>query len=106
MAREINDAENLQVLTEELDERLGVGWLEVWPRGVWRPVDVESFRESETVLGAVLSMIQKARSDDQLLEELCPAELANHDPEDLCAYLRGLLQGLDMEAASRLVPRE
>lgn len=105
LAAELAQPENLSTLTEELQEALGAGWLEVRPADVTRPVDLEEYRDGRTVLGTALELIDKAASDDELIEELCPEELAGN-PDDATAYLRELLDGLDREAAARLVPEE
>lgn len=105
LAAELTQPENLSTLAEELQEALGAGWLEVRPAGVNRPVDLDEYRDGRTVLATALELIDRAASDDELIEELCPGELAGK-PDDATTYLRELLDGLDREAAARLVPEE
>ncbi len=97
--------ENLEVLSDELQDGLGAGWLEVRSDSVVRPVDLDAYRGGRTVLATALEIIDRADSDDALIERIRPEELANA-PEDELAYLRELLAGLDLEAAARLVPEE
>jgi len=105
LAGEIAQPENLDTLTRELQEALGAGWLEVRPVDVTRPVDLEEYRGGQTVLATTMDLIERAASDDELIGELCPGDLAAN-PDDAHAYLRGLLDGLDREAAARLVPED
>ena len=50
-------------------------------------------------------MIRRARSDDAALAELLPAQLAGApaDPVERAAYVRALLDGLELEVAAALL---
>jgi len=106
MAADLKDIDNVRQLEESLAESLGAVWVQLLPRSIVKPVDVESFRGSRTVLGEFLGLVQRARGNDDLLRELAPANLACTDVEDLSAYLRSLTDGIEREAASRLVQEE
>lgn len=102
LAPELRQDGNVRELEETLQEELAVTGLELRVRGVVRPVALNDYRDSATVLGAALDLIGRARGDDTLLTELCPAPLAG-SPEDKLAYLRELLAGADHDLAARLV---
>jgi len=102
LAAALRQDENVRDLEEALQDELGIADLELRIRGVVRPVGLDDYRDSPTVLGTTLELIDRARSDDALLAELCPADLAGA-PEDKLAYLRELLEGAGHDLAARLV---
>lgn len=106
MARDIEKPDNLAELTDTVQEMIGLEWMEIRPRSLTRPVDIEKYRGSTTVLGEVLDILSKLKTDDELLERIRPQELANRDIDDQISYLRSLVERLDSEAASILVPEE
>lgn len=106
MAADLKDDDNVRQLEEGLAESVGAVWVQVRPRSIVKPVDVESYRNSRTVLGELLAIVEQARGDDGLLRRLAPSDVARTDVEDLPAYLRDLLDGIEREAASRLVQDE
>jgi len=106
MAADLKDVDNVRQLEESLAESLGAAWVQLLPKSIVKPVDVESFRGSQTVLGELLDLVDRARGSDDLLRGLAPADLAHTDVDDLPAYLRALTEGIEREAASRLVQEE
>ena len=106
MARDLEDPDNLLELTDRIQEKAGLEWLEIRPQSLTRPVDVEKYRGSTTVLGEILDLLRRLEKDDELLEQIAPKELANRDSDNQIAYLRSLVAGFESEAASLLVPEE
>jgi len=105
LATELRQDENVRDLEEALQDGLGVAGLELRIRGVVRPVALDDYRQSATVLGTAIDLLERAQHDDTLLTALCPADLAGA-PEDKLAYLRALLAGADADLAARLVPED
>lgn len=104
LAPELNEPENLRDLEELIQSEAGYAMLEIRPRSLVRPVDLESFAGSPTLLGEVLDTIRSLGADDELLERIRPRHLAGGSIDDDRQYLRELLEGMDREAADRLVP--
>jgi len=105
LARELRNEDNVRELEKVLAATLDVAWLEVRPRGIVRPIDIEAYRGSPTVLGQALELIEQAATDDALINKLRPSELVR-DRDDERAYLRTLLEGAEREIAGLLVPEE
>ena len=105
MARDLAEEDNIREISDILMDRLGVAWLEIRPRHIVRPVDLDEYRGSATVLSQVLELIEQARTDNELLEALRPDDLAGR-PADQIAYVRALLEGADREIAACLVPED
>jgi DNA repair exonuclease SbcCD nuclease subunit len=106
LAAELRDPENLDDLGDTVRDLTGVTWLEVRLRSLVRPLDIGSYLDSPTVLGEALELLSRLREDDELLEHIRPDTLASGGSGDVRRYLRGLLEGMDREAASLLVPEE
>lgn len=106
MARDIEEPDNLAELVDIVQEKVGLEWMEIRPRFLTRPIEVEKYRGSTTVLGEVLDLLSRMETDDELLNQIAPQELANRDPENLNNYLRSLMARLENEAASLLVPED
>jgi len=105
LAEELSrEGENLQTLTEEVQAESGVSRLEIRPQHVTRPVDVDEYRGSETVLGEALDILDRLQGEDRLLDRVRPSHLALRDEPDEREYLRGLLRDMERELASRLLP--
>jgi len=90
-------------LAEHLRNALGVLDVEVRDVGLHRPLDLAEHRGQQHVLGVALDLVESARSDDELLQQLEPEALANRNeypegPKRL-RYLRELLEGMDVAAA-------
>jgi DNA repair exonuclease SbcCD nuclease subunit len=102
---ELRGAEAADDLAVMLRERLGVLAVDVRDQGVLPPIDVTEHVGAPHVLGTALAMIRRARSDDGALAELLPAQLAGApaDPVERAAYVRALLDGLELEVAAALL---
>ena len=105
LARELSNEDDVHELEKALVAALDVAWLEVRPRGIVRPVDLDAYRGSPTVLGQALALIEQAWTDDTLIETLRPSNLVLAR-DDERAYLRTLLEGAEREIAGLLVPED
>jgi hypothetical protein len=105
---ELLGAEAADDLALALRERLQILDVEVRDEGVMPPVDVAEHRGQPHVLGAALDLIQQARSDEQVLSEIAPGALAAAptDPTARAAYLRALLDGLDVEIVAAMLEEQ
>jgi DNA repair exonuclease SbcCD nuclease subunit len=99
-----------QVLAQRLDPDAGTGGtvrdVEVRTRHLVPPVNPDTYRDETHLPGEVLALLDRARTDVDLLGDVAPDVLAgcsDDDPEARRAYLRSLLDGLDREAIARLV---
>lgn len=93
-------------LAAQLREDLGVLDVEVRDRGLHRPVDIESHRDQPHLLGQTLVLLERAKSDDTVLDRIAPDDVAGGDRGNAAEhrkYLRDLLCDLDAEAAVRLL---
>ena len=108
LAVRLRSREELVPLEETLAARTGVLELQLRADRVSLPIDRARLRESPSVLAEALSLIERAGSDDALLAELAPAELAGAHETDAARldHLRGLLEGLPEELTLRGVDRE
>jgi len=98
--------ENIQILEEYLYDAMSFRYVEVVPDGLVRPVVPQSYRGQPHVLATALDIIEEARKDPQVLLKLKPDMLAGFpggDTDDVIAYLRELLEGLDYEIATRMM---
>ena len=105
LARELRNEENIRVLEKDIAEALGVAWLELRTSRIVRPVDVDAYRGSPTVLGKALALIEEAHTNDTLIDQLRPTELAT-ERDDERGYLRALLEGVEHEVAGLLIPED
>jgi DNA repair exonuclease SbcCD nuclease subunit len=105
LARLFKDQSEIEVLQDDLKTALEASFVEVRSRRVTPSCDISRFRDEVHVLSEILSLIEEARRDGQLLEQLSPEVLAGPVDEfsDREAYLRELMAGLDYEAVHRLV---
>jgi hypothetical protein len=85
---------------------VGCSWIEIRPHRLVRPVDLESYRGTASVLGEALDLLERLQRDEASLQEARPRELARRDVPNETAYLKELLQGADRELASLLLPRD
>ena len=93
-------------LAAQLREDLDVLDVEVRDRGLHRPLDLDSHRDQPHLLGQTLALLARAATDATALDGITPSEMAGGDAGDAEArreYLRELLDGLDAEAAERLL---
>ena len=99
IAGRLRARDELETLEEELAARTGVLELQLRTQRVSLPIDRAQLRKAPSVLAEALALIERAGSDDALLGELAPAELAGVHAADAARldYLRGLLEGLPEE---------
>jgi DNA repair exonuclease SbcCD nuclease subunit len=96
-----------EAIEEDLLNLTGVSHLELDTASLVRPIDIPAYRGEPHVLAEVLHLIELAEQNANVLESLTPATLAGLPSSgDRLAYLRGLLKGLDREAASLFVEPE
>lgn len=107
LAPELHDAGERTYLTNVLATRLNVLDVELKLENVTRPVPVEPYRGEPHLAGEVLQLIDEARADDDLLNELADdVEWADHEhatPAARRSYLHTLLDGMDRRAVARLI---
>lgn len=105
---ELRGADAADDLALALRERLQVLEVEVRDEGVTPPVDVAEHEGQAHVLGTALDLIRQARLDEGLLAEIAPASLAGAptDPAGRAAYLRALLDGLDVEIVAAMLEEQ
>ena len=104
----------LGALEEEIAAAAGALSVRVRPDRLTRPFELEECRTGAHVLAEALTVIDRARSDDALIDSLAPVRLAGlsggegeEDPDAARRrYLRGLLEGLDVEAAGRMLKQD
>jgi exonuclease SbcD len=108
LAGRLRARDELETLEEELAARTGVLELQLRAERISLPIDRAQLREAPSVLAEALALIARAGSDDALLDELAPAELAAAHATDAARldYLRGLLEGLPEELTLLGVARE
>lgn len=107
MFRELAVPENLLTLEENIRDLLSVEYLELEQDGLNPPLYPKKYQQGPHVLSEVLTLLEKAENDEQLLLQMAPEDLAglpgNVELKTKVEYLRLLLQGLDYEAVARLV---
>lgn len=97
-------ADTRRWIESRLAERLGARSVALCAEALMAPTPADSYRNEDHLLGEVLSLIEQARSDDEVLEQVAPSALAGAPAEgERMDYLRTLLNGLDREAAHRLL---
>ena len=106
MVAQLADADERTELAAQLREDLDVLDVEVRNRGLHRPVDLDAHRNQPHLLGQTLVLLEKATSDDTVLDRIAPEDVAGGDRGNAAEhrkYLRDLLRDLDAEAAVRLL---
>lgn len=105
---ELRGAEAADDLALALRERLQILDVEVRDDGVTPPVDVAEHETQPHVLGAALELIRQARYDEKVLAEIAPAALAGapSEPAARAAYLRALLDGLDVQVVAAMLQEQ
>jgi len=108
LAGSLRGAEDCRDLEEELRERTGCLEVQLRSERLGRPVDVDTLRQSPTVVAEALRLIDAAARDPELLAALAPTELAARcaTDEERRAYLGALLTGLPEELIERSVAGE
>lgn len=114
MADDLASPEQVEELEQVLAERLQpepgqtVRDVEVRSRALVPPVNPDDYREETHLAGEVLDLLDRARTDDDVLDTVAPdalAGLSDDDSDARRAYLRSLLDGLDREALARLLSK-
>ena len=112
LADELASPDQVQELEQVMSERLSLGSgqtvqdVEVRTRHLVPPVNPDAYRDETHLAGEVLALLERARTDEDTLDDVAPDVLAgcsDDDPEARRAYLRSLLDGLDREAIARLI---
>ena len=106
---ELRGAEAADDLAVALRERLQILEVEVRDEGVTPPVDVAEHEGQPHVLGAALELIRQARFDETLLAEIapgCAGRRARSTRRPRAAYLRALLDGLDVEIVAAMLEEQ
>jgi DNA repair exonuclease SbcCD nuclease subunit len=108
LAADFLRAEYLSDVASDLKNGLGVLGVEVTCRDVRPPIEIADYRNGQHLLSEVLDLIDEVGSSDDLIGELAPDPIAdvNGSANDRFAYLRELLEGMDAEAAARLLLEE
>lgn len=105
---ELRGAEAADDLALAVRERLGVLAVEVRDEGVVPPVEVAAHEGQPHVLSAALELIRRAQDDERVLAEIAPGALAGapDEPAARAAYLRALLDGLDVEIVAAMLEEQ
>ena len=102
LAAQLRRSADREVLADELEATTGVLEVQLRDAGVMRPIDRDALLKAPSAIARALELIERAKTDDALLTELAPAELASAiDPVDRGAYLRELLADLPGELIER-----
>jgi DNA repair exonuclease SbcCD nuclease subunit len=103
LASALRKPEDCHFIAEELRERTGCLEVQLRSERLNRPVDVETLRQSPTVVAEALRLIDATGRDPELLESLAPPELAAPfaTSDERRAYLEDLLVDLGEELIER-----
>lgn len=108
--RELKKDENIEALEENLKVSLDIDFLELLTDGVTRPVELLSYRGQPTILGSTLDILSRLLEDDEFLLDFIPEAMAGCEAsacrDEKIKYVRSLLDGLDYEAAARLLKED
>lgn len=103
---ELSD-DNIREITESIMSGLNLNFLEINADEFTRPIEIERYKGQPHMLSSALSIIDRLKEDDELLLKLSQGALAGvrmgSGQKEKIEYLRSLLDGLDYEAASRLL---
>jgi DNA repair exonuclease SbcCD nuclease subunit len=100
----LRKSEEREAIERDLEAETGALEIQLRDAGVVRPIDRRALGESPSAISRALELIELARGDDALLEELAPDELAAAiDPSEHIAYLRSLLAELPEELIERSI---
>jgi DNA repair exonuclease SbcCD nuclease subunit len=108
LSRVLKDSEECAQLEEELIERTGAVEVQLRDRGVFAPRDIAALRESPSVLGKALELVEAARAGAAGLESIAPHKLAGLEDEgtDRAAYLARLLEGIEDDLFNRCLSED
>lgn len=100
----LKDEYNLRTLEEDLCSELDALWVEVIADNIVVYVDLEIYRQGLDILSLTIDILDKAKTDNTILNGLLPDKLAVNVPEgQKLQYLKRLLENLDREAAFRFI---
>lgn len=103
----LRNEENQHVLAELLQERLGLGYVEIDSTEVRRPVDRAAYGSRGGLLEIIERLSNAAYENEDVLRQLAPDVLAGlpvgADPND---YLRALLKEAETDLLERLIPED
>lgn len=102
LAYELQKLENLEELAERLEEDVDALWIELQTESLVHPANLDEYRESTTVIGEALHLVDELRNDQEVLTTICPPELANKNTSDSAAYIRSLTENIEKELIDRL----
>ena len=102
LAASLRDPDQLAAIEDELAAELGALAVELRADRLHPPLDVSRHRGQPHVLGVALELVERALSDDALVDELTPATLAG-EHSDRRVYVRSLLEELEVETAEVLL---
>ncbi len=106
LAEALQDPDNQADLEMDLIERAGALDVEVLPQGLHRPVDREGLLKAPSPLATALELIDRAYSEEGLLDTLTPSTLSAltpTGPEKRRDYLRELLKDTRPELLNRMI---
>lgn len=108
LAHRFAEPDTLRELEEALAQELDALHVEVRAADVRQPVDPAAYQDGIHPLAVALRLLEQARHDDDLLDQLTPVlsephQWGNTGEEGRRAYVRELLAGLEEEAVARLV---
>lgn len=105
--KELQIDENIEELEGEIGDSMGFQYLEIKANGITNQVEPENYKGQVSVLGKALGLIDMLKTDDALMEEIMPDNIAGTGPSagksEKLKYMRALLDGLDYETAARML---
>jgi hypothetical protein len=105
-AERLSDDELLEAAGEELARGVDAAHVEFIDLGIVRPIDVSEHRGQPHLIGLALAVAEEVGTNDDLLDQITPAELAGCGAGDLDTkrtYLRALLNDVEASIAEALV---
>jgi exonuclease SbcD len=109
LARELAEEENRELLAHELIQALDLLHVEI--KTMLSPVNIDwtQYAAGPNLLSTLFNLVEEAKENVELLEQLAPARLAagaGKSREARIAYLQQLLHGLPQEAVARMLLEE
>lgn len=108
MYNSLKSEEDIEMLEQDIGADLGIECLKIDTDSVYPPIDIENFREGPHLASYVLSLLEMAKDDEELLLSLKPEPIAGRSVrqqgrEETLEYLKQLLDDMEYEALSRLI---
>jgi DNA repair protein SbcD/Mre11 len=102
IATALRDPDGRQAFEEDLAEQSGALEVQLRTSDLRTPRDLAALRATPSVLGQALELLERARKDEALLEQLAPADLPGlREEQNRSAYLLQLLAGLEQDLLTR-----